>query len=60
MKIGEMLIQDGLISQEQLQEVLSRQKGEDKDKKIGEILIKRGYLDIETLMDYLDKQIDLI
>ena len=56
-KIGEMLIDEGLINREQLDHVLELQK-QDPSAKIGEILVKEGIIDKNVLMKYLVAQID--
>jgi len=56
MQLGEMLVNEGLITKEQLNEALEIQKKE-QNKKIGEILIELGYIDIEKFTMVLDKQI---
>lgn len=55
MKIGEMLISEGIINQKQLDEALAAQKKEP-GKKIGEILLELGYIDIEKFTQILDRQ----
>lgn len=55
MLIGEMLVEEGIITKEQLKDALEEQKrtGE----KIGEILIKMGYISKEILWTFLGYQI---
>lgn len=54
MLIGEMLVEEGIITKEQLKDALEEQKktGE----KIGEILIKMGYISKEILWTFLGYQ----
>ena len=54
-KIGEILIENGLISQQQLDEALEEQKltGE----KVGDIMIKKGWLSKEAFEKHLAKQL---
>ncbi len=56
-KLGEILLQEGIITEEQLSDVLSQQKisGE----RLGRILIEEGYLTEELLMEILGKQLDI-
>jgi hypothetical protein len=56
-RLGEMLIDDGLITREQLEHVLELQKKEPSGK-IGEILVKEKIIEKEVLMKYLVGQID--
>ena len=56
MKIGEMLIQEGLITKEQLDEGLAIQKKEP-GRKIGEILLELEYIDIAKFTEILDRQL---
>lgn len=55
MKIGEELVQEKLITQEQLTKALEVQKKKP-TMKIGEILLELGYIDVEKFMIVLDKQ----
>ncbi len=53
-RIGEMLLDEEIITQEQLQECLQEQKvtGE----KVGEVLVRKGYVTLEVLMAFLGTQ----
>src|SRR5512145_1363355 len=53
-RIGEMLMDEGIITQEQLQECLQEQKvtGE----KVGEVMVRKGYVALEVLMPFLGNQ----
>ncbi len=53
-RIGEMLVQNGIITEEQLNKALSAQK--EKNKKLGEILIELGYIKPKDLMWMLSEQ----
>ena len=53
-KIGEILIEDGLLSKAQLEEALSQQK--EKGGLIGMILIEKKFVDEEALVGALGKQ----
>jgi hypothetical protein len=55
-KIGEFLIENGVIEERQLDEALGEvhERGE---RRIGNILIDKGYLDYETLEDAIHEQI---
>ncbi|HOJ50727.1 MAG TPA: hypothetical protein PKW55_07945 [Spirochaetota bacterium] len=59
MKIGEMLIEEGLITEEQLKETLILQKTIP-DKKLGEILIEKGYLSYSDFEKILTKQLEYL
>lgn len=43
-KIGELLLQRGLITSEQLHQALALQRTKQKDKQLGQILIESGYV----------------
>jgi HD-like signal output (HDOD) protein len=53
-RIGELLVRDGIISEEQLQEALRKQVSE--GGKIVENLMALGYLDTHTFVRFLSKQ----
>lgn len=53
-KIGEILIEDGLLSKAQLEEALAYQK--EKGGLIGKILIEKKFVDEESLVGALGKQ----
>lgn len=52
--IGEILIEDNVITEEQLNEALEIQKNE--KNLLGVILVRLGYLDDDTLLEYLKMQ----
>ena len=56
-RIGEILVEDGVISPEHISEALEHQKKE--GGMIGQILIKLGYLSEETLLAALGKQLNI-
>lgn len=43
-KIGQLLLQKGMITMEQLQYALSLQRSKEKDKPLGQILVELGYV----------------
>ena len=53
-RIGEILIEDGLLSKIQLDEALAHQK--EKGGLIGKILVEKNFVDEETLIGALGKQ----
>ena len=53
-KIGEILIEDGLLSKVQLEEALAHQ--EEKGGLLGTILIEKNFVDEESLVSALGKQ----
>lgn len=57
-KIGEILIQYGWITQEQLQNVLKQQR-EDSSKKTGRIMVESGLITPKQLYEALGEQMDL-
>jgi len=56
-RIGELLIQYGIITESQLKEALSIQKGN--KKRLGEILLELGYLSTADLILVLSEQSDI-
>ncbi len=56
-RIGEMLLDEEIITQEQLQECLREQKttGE----KVGQVLVRKGYVSLEVLMAFLGTQMNV-
>lgn len=59
MKIGDMLMAEGLIALEHLDEALEIQS-QDNQKKIGEILIDLGYVGIEDFERILHLQLETL
>ncbi len=57
--IGEILVEMGLITKDQLKEALKYQRTELKGKKLGEILISKGFISEKNLLTALGKQFDL-
>jgi len=55
--IGEILLDNGLLTHSQLDAALLKQKEMTHPVPIGEILISMGYIEISTLMRYLDLQL---
>jgi type IV pilus assembly protein PilB len=53
LKLGEILLEDGLITHEQLMEALQIQKSDDQNRKIGEILVEKGYVDDKQMTEIL-------
>lgn len=56
-RIGEILVENKLITPEQLDLALARQKYENNGSKIGEILIDLGFLTYDSLLEYLERQL---
>lgn len=56
-RLGEMLIEDGLITEAQLEEALVQQKG--KNRKIGRVLIELGYVNEIQVAETLTRQLSL-
>jgi type IV pilus assembly protein PilB len=56
-KLGEILVEEGLISEEQLDNALTIQKG--KNKKLGKVLIELGYVNEIQVAETLTKQLSL-
>jgi len=58
MKLGDILIQEGLVTQAQIGEALERQKSNPAEP-IGEILVEMGIINEDTLVEFLGKQFNL-
>ena len=58
MPIGEILKEDGYITQEQLQQVLDYQKQSRTDKRVGELLIELGYITEIQKLEALGKRLN--
>ncbi len=56
-KLGEILLEEGLITDEQLETALTIQKG--KNKKLGKVLIELGYINDMQVAETLTKQLSL-
>ncbi len=56
--LGELLVEDGVITQEQLNEALNIQKNE--GGLIGIILVNKGHIDEPTLIKYLAMQAERV
>src|SRR5687768_16751743 len=56
-RIGDLLVRDGLLTQEQLTSALELQVAEP-DKRLGEVLIGRGFLSQKDLQLYIRMQIE--
>jgi type IV pilus assembly protein PilB len=54
MRIGDMLVSAGLINDQQLKEILGKQKEE--GGKVGSLLVKYGYVEEEDLTSHLSQQ----
>lgn len=57
MRLGDLLIRSGVISNEQLDEAIALQKTDDKGKRLGDILIERGFITEKQLIDTLQMQL---
>jgi type IV pilus assembly protein PilB len=53
-RLGDLLVADGLLTQEQLQKALAEQKGS--TEKLGAILIRLGFINEEQLIGFLSRQ----
>lgn len=56
-KLGEMLVAEGVLSKERLDIALEKQKSS--KSKLGELLINEGYVTEKTLLEFLSKQLDI-
>ncbi len=57
LKLGDILVREGLITQDQLNEALQMQKH--RRKPLGEMLMELGYIDEETILNALSKQLNI-
>ena len=58
-RLGDILIQNNYITQEQLEYALKKQKELNYTKKLGEIFIDEGYITQKDLLKILSKQLDI-
>lgn len=58
-RLGDILVKDGLITEEQLQNALKIQKEINFTKKLGEILIDEGYITEKDLLKALSRQLNI-
>lgn len=56
-QLGEMLVEEGLVSRETLNQALEQQKGQ--GGQLGQILIQQGHLTEEVLVSFLGRQLHL-
>jgi len=56
-KLGQMLIQDGHLTEDQLEQALNRQKGS--RRKLGELLVEEGIVDESVVLDCLSQRLGL-
>jgi type IV pilus assembly protein PilB len=57
-RIGEMLVESGVLEKQNLNKALDIQKNLKKHKQIGEILVEMEYITIDTLIKYLTVQLE--
>ena len=56
-RLGDILIEEGLLTEEQLVEILAKQKGT--NKLLGEFIVESGYLERDQIAFALQKQLDI-
>ena len=56
-RLGDILIEEGLITEEQLVEILAKQKGT--NKLLGEFIVESGYLERDQIAFALQKQLNI-
>lgn len=56
-KLGQILVEKGIISQNELEEALRIQSNNKNNKRVGEILVELGYTNIERIEEALNDQI---
>ena len=57
LRLGDMLVNQGVLTEEQLKSALGMQRGS--GKKIGEVLVDEGFLTEEMIVRALQMQLDL-
>lgn len=57
LRLGDLLVQNGVITEEQLQTALREQKNS--GRKLGKTLVDLGYVDEDTILNMLSRQLDL-
>ena len=55
-RLGDLLVESGMISAQQLQEALEKKT---KDEKLGDLLIQEGYLSEQQLIEVLEFQLGI-
>jgi hypothetical protein len=55
MKIGELLVKDGILSEEQVQQALKAQRDQEAYKPLGEVCVELRFISRNTLRTVLDK-----
>ena len=61
-RLGELLINEGILTNEQLNKALEEQKklkSEGKYKKLGELLVELGFVDEKTILQILSRQLEI-
>jgi general secretion pathway protein E/type IV pilus assembly protein PilB len=58
-RIGDLLIQEGKITKQDLQKAIELQKSSSIHKRIGEILVEEGLVNEEIIMEVLSKQLNI-
>jgi type IV pilus assembly protein PilB len=58
LKLGDMLVNSGSLSQEQLEEAIGLQKSQ-KSKRLGEILVELGYTTEEEILKVIEEQLNI-
>lgn len=56
-RLGDVLVRDGIITQDQLMEAVDAQ-ADQPDRRLGEILLERGYIGSDTLTRAIERQIE--
>ena len=58
-RLGEILVQVGYITEEQLDNALMLQKSSEKKRMLGEVLIELGYVKEEEILSELSRQLQV-
>lgn len=57
-KLGQILVEEGLISEEQLERALTKQNDARDDNLLGDILVDEGFLERKDLRAAMEKQVE--
>lgn len=58
-RLGDLLMEGGLVTQSQVEEAFALQKASDGQKKFGQILVEQGFVIEEEMLQILAKQLDV-
>lgn len=59
-KLGDLLVEEGLIGRVALQELLREQSSDQPRRSLGQMVVSQGHLDFDTLREVLEKQVEKV